>query len=311
MLQKFIFITCFLSLISFEVSAFNTTNNIYAKVSIDLQSISNNATGTKNDIGSNASIFGIKGKFLFSDDFNIKLIYQAEYEFDPVDGKARGDNGTFKQRNTFFGIETDLGTLFAGNHDSAFKESQLKIDLFNDLTPDINNVLHGENRLEDFVGYTTPKYLGKISATFNSIKNPSLSGKKYKSYSVNYSGKNIQAAIAVDESMNGFDGTRVVFLIPFKKSKIGLLVQKTTKLLSGIEENGHVVSFARKIHSKGTLKIQHASSSMKIDKGKHSTIGYDYQLLKSLKIFTFYSQLGSSNKSQEKDIFSVGLEYKY
>ena len=43
------------------------------------------------------------------------------------------------------------GTIFAGTHDSALKKSQLKVDLFNDLSPDIKNILHGGNRLDEFV----------------------------------------------------------------------------------------------------------------------------------------------------------------
>jgi predicted porin len=172
------------------------SHEFYGRIAIDSQSISNNfLKGTETDIKSNESKFGIKGNFLLSNNSNLKLVYQAEYGFDPIDGKARGDYGTFKKRNTFIGIQTDLGMLFAGTHDSAFKKSQLKIDLYNDLAPDIKNILHGENRLEDFIGYTTPKYMGKISATFNSIKNPSSSGKKYRSYSINFSGDLFQAAI--------------------------------------------------------------------------------------------------------------------
>jgi hypothetical protein len=201
--------------------------------------------------------------------------------------------------------------LFAGTHDSAFKKSQLKIDLFNDLAPDIKNILHGENRLEDFIGYTTPKYMGKISATFNSIKNPSSLDKKYRSYSVNFSGNLFQAAIGVDDSMKGYDASRLAILIPLDKSKLGLLNQKTKNLASGMTKNGHVISFSRRIGPKGTFKIQRASSSMKIDSGKHTTIGYDYQLRKSSKIFTFYSQLESSNKRKARDIFSVGIEHKF
>jgi hypothetical protein len=299
---------CFFLGISFETRA---SYQWYGRIAVDSQSISNDIKGTKTDIKSNYSKFGIKGKFVLSEDSNSKLIYQAEYQFDPVDGKARGDEGTFKQRNTFIGIQTDLGTLFAGTYDSAFKKSQLKIDLFNDFAPDIKNILHGENRLEKFVGYTTPKYMGRISATFNSIKNPSSVGKKYKSYSVNYSGKALQAAIAIEESIKGYDGTRLTILIPFKKFQLGFLAQKTTKLSSGMKKNGHVISLARKIGSKGTVKIQHAASSMKIEAGKHLTIGYDYQLKKYLTIFSFYSKLDSSKQSNEKDIFSFGLEYKF
>jgi hypothetical protein len=282
----------------------------YGKIFVDYQSISNDINGNKTDVKNNASRFGIKGNFLLNDS-NLKLVYQAEYQFDPVDGKARGDDGTLKQRNTFVGIQTDFGMLFAGTHDSAFKKSQLKIDLFNDLAPDIKNILHGENRLEDFIGYTTPKYMGKISATFNSIKNPSPLDKKYRSYSVNFSGNLFQAAIGVDDSMKGYDASRLAILIPLDKSKLGLLNQKTKNLASGMTKNGHVISFSRRIGPKGTFKIQRASSSMKIDSGKHTTIGYDYQLRKLSKIFTFYSQLESSNKRKAKDIFSIGIEHKF
>jgi len=283
----------------------------YGKISIGSQSISNEINGNKTDVKNNVSRFGVKGNFLLLDNSNLRLVYQAEYQFDPVDGKARGDDGTLKQRNTFVGIQTDLGMLFAGTHDSAFKKSQLKIDLFNDLASDIKNILHGENRLKDFVGYTTPKYMGKISATFNHIKNPSSSGKKYRSYSVNFSGDLFQAAIGIDDSMKGYDSSRLGILIPLDNSKIGLLNQKTKNLLSGITKNGYVISFSRKIGPKATFKIQRASSSMKIDSGKHTTIGYDYQLRKSSKIFIFYSQQESSNKRKAKDILSIGIEHKF
>ena len=283
----------------------------YGKISIGSQFISNEINGNKTDVKNNDSRFGVRGNFLLLDNSNLRLVYQAEYQFDPVDGKARGDDGTLKQRNTFVGIQTDLGMLFAGTHDSALKKSQLKIDLFNDLAPDIKNILHGENRLKDFVGYTTPKYMGKVSATFNSIKNPSSSGKKYRSYSVNFSGDLFQAAIGIDDSMKGYDSSRLGILIPLDNSKIGLLNQKTKNLSSGITKNGYVISFSRKIGPKATFKIQRASSSMKIDSGKHTTIGYDYQLRKSSKIFTFYSQQESSNKRKAKDILSIGIEHKF
>ena len=150
-------------------SIFLLGNNVFAsptwygKIFVDAQSFSNDVMGTKTDIKNNSSRLGLKGEYSFSENSNLRLIYQAEYQFDPVDGKARGDDGTLKQRNTFLGIKSNIGTLFAGTHDSALKKSQLKIDLFNDLAPDIKNILHGENRLEDFIGYTTPKYKNMIS----------------------------------------------------------------------------------------------------------------------------------------------------
>jgi predicted porin len=298
-------ILCIGFFICFQVDA---SSHFYTRVAIDSRSISTVNNGTKTDIASNESKFGLKGKLLLDQASKTKFIFQIEYGFDPLDGKARGQDGTFEQRNTFIGLENNLGTLFAGTHDSALKNSQLNIDLFNDLAPDIKHILHGENRLEDFIGYTTPRFQGEFSATINSIKNPFLSGKRYKSYSVNYSGDNFQAAFALDEAMKGYDSSRLSFLYPFKNSKLGLILQKTTKLSSGDDESGEVVSFAKKFKSKGTFKIQYASSSMKVKSGKHATIGYDHQLRNNLKLFTYYSMMNSKTNRKDKNIFSLGFE---
>jgi len=301
--NQILYMTCILCI---QVDA---ASSFYGRVAIDSRSISNSSSGTKTEIANNKSKFGLKGGLSLSELSETRFIYQIEYGFDPVDGKARGQDGTLQQRNTFVGLESRLGTLFAGTHDSAFKQSQLKIDLFNDLAPDIKNILHGENRPEDFIGYTTPTFQGKLSATINQIKNPLLSGKSYKSYSVNYSGDTFQAAFAVDQAMKGYDGIRVSFLHPFKNAQLGLILQQTTKLNSGDDESGGVVSFATNLNARGTLKIQYASSSMKIDSGQHATLGYDYQLKDHLKLFTFYSKLDSETNSEDKNIFSLGFEY--
>ena len=79
----------------------DANNNFYGRIAIDAQSISIDNNGTKSDIANNESKAGLKGSFLFSESSNLEFIYQIEYGFDPVDGKARGDDGTLKQRNTF------------------------------------------------------------------------------------------------------------------------------------------------------------------------------------------------------------------
>ena len=293
---------------SFDLKA---SHDLYGRIAVDAQSISIDNNGTKSDIANNESKVGLKGSFLFPESSNLKFIYQIEYGFDPVDGKARGDDGTLKQRNTFIGLQTNFGTLFAGTHDSALKKSQLKVDLFNDVSADIKNILHGENRLEEFIGFTTPKYKDSISATFNHIKNPLASDANFKSYSINYSGNNYQAAFAVDDGMKDFDSTRLSVLYPHSNFRLGIIVQETKNLSTGIKKTGGVISYSARIKLKGTLKFQHASSSMKISAGKQSTIGYDHQIEQGLKLFTLFSKLQSDRINMSKNIFSIGLEYKF
>ena len=299
---------CLLFLGSLDVSS---SHDLYGRIAIDSKHVSNTLAKEKFQLENNESKIGLKGNFFQFEQSGIKVIYQIEYGFDLVDGKAREDDGTFKQRNTFLGITSHLGTIFAGTHDSAFKKSQLKVDLFNDLAPDIKNILHGENRLEDFVGYTSPKFQGVFSVTLNKIKNPRINGSDFESYSVNYSGDSFQAALAKDNQTKGHDSTRVSLLMPFNKSKLGFIFQQSTKLSSLIEKNGHIISFVKEISDQGRIKLQYASSSMKIDSGKHSTIGYDHLIDKNFKLFTFYSVIDSSDKSKNKNIFSLGLEYKF
>ena len=293
---------------SFDLKA---SHDLYGRIAVDAQSISIDNNGTKSDIANNESKAGLKGSFLFSESSNLKFIYQIEYGFDPVDGKARGDDGTLKQRNTFIGLQTNFGTLFAGTHDSALKKSQLKVDLFNDVSSDIKNILHGENRLQEFIGFTTPKYKDSISATFNHVKNPLASGANFKSYSINYSGDNYQAAFAVDDGMKGFDSTRLSVLYPHSKFRLGIIAQETKNLLTGVKKSGGVISCSTRVQAKGTLKFQHASSSMKINSGKQSTIAYDHQIKQGLKFFTLFSKLQSDRADNSRNIFSIGLEYKF
>ena len=120
---------------------------LYGKVWVTIES-QNLKEGSELELVSNDSRLGIKGKIDLRE--GLEAIYQAEYKIDPVDGKAdEFKNKTFKQRNSFLGLRGNFGTLFLGTHDTALKKSQAKIDLFNDLAADIENILQGENRMKN------------------------------------------------------------------------------------------------------------------------------------------------------------------
>ncbi|MDC0546360.1 porin, partial [Gammaproteobacteria bacterium] len=187
---------------------------VYGKLWISVES-QDTASGTEVDMVSNASRLGIKGSMDFGE--GIEAIYQAEYEVDPVDGTAdESKDRTFKQRNSFVGLKGSMGTIFLGKHDTATKKSQKKIDLFNDLAGDIKNILQGENRMNDLVGYTTPKING-FSATFNAIKGTEGLGDDSigdsTSTSISYDSENFYIALAFDSELKGYDSTRLTLQI--------------------------------------------------------------------------------------------------
>ena len=285
---------------------------VYGKLWISVES-QDTASGTEVDMVSNASRLGIKGSMDFGE--GIEAIYQAEYEIDPVDGTAdESKDRTFKQRNSFVGLKGSMGTIFLGKHDTATKKSQKKIDLFNDLAGDIKNILQGENRMSDLVGYTTPKING-FSATFNAIKGTEGLGDDSigdsTSTSISYDSENFYIALAFDSELKGYDSTRLTLQIPFNRSQLGIMFQDSEKLSTGVEEDGYVISFSQKVGDKGTLKFQQAESDMKLDSGKQFSFGYDYKLSSKAKAFFFFTDLSGDNKSKEKEITGIGFEYKF
>ena len=285
---------------------------VYGKLWISVES-QDTASGTEVDMVSNASRLGIKGSMDFGK--GIEAIYQAEYEVDPVDGTAdESKDRTFKQRNSFVGLKGSMGTIFLGKHDTATKKSQKKIDLFNDLAGDIKNILQGENRMSDLVGYTTPKING-FSATFNAIKGTEGLGDDSigdsTSTSISYDSENFYIALAFDSELKGYDSTRLTLQIPFNRSQLGILFQDSEKLSTGVEEDGYVISFSQKVGDKGTLKFQQAESDMKLDSGKQFSFGYDYKLSSKAKAFFFFTDLSGDNTSKEKEITGIGFEYKF
>ena len=292
-------------LLTFSVQSDTT---FYGKLFVTLES-QEMLTGTELNIENNASRLGIKGNVELKRE--LEVIYQAEYEVDPVDGTADESNGrSFKQRDTFVGIKGSLGTLFIGTHDTAFRESQDKIDLFNDLTSDIKNILEGENRLSELVGFTTPVFGKNFSATFNVIKEKDGLDDA-SSFSLKYRTSNIYAAVALDSKVEGYDSYRVSFQIPFNKAQLGLMFQTSKELNTGNKEEAYVVSLSRKITNKGTIKLQLTESDLKQVSGKQTTFGYDQELSKKAKIFIFYADLSSPNVEKARNVTAVGFEFKF
>jgi predicted porin len=253
-----------LFILAFLLSLDASSNEFYGRIAVDTRS-TNLSEESETDVESNESKVGFKGSFkLNEDNGDLSLIYQAEYGFDPVDGKARGDEGTFKQRNTFLGIKSkNYGTLMAGTHDTAFKKAQFKIDLFNDLLPDIKNILQGENRLEDYVGYISPKFKNYFF-TINSIKNSNPGTSNYKSYSVHYTGDKFSASVAIDDAVKGYDSSRYSLLVPLGSFQFGFIFQDSKKISTNASDKGKVISVQKKLSDKNKIKFQYADSDMKV-----------------------------------------------
>ena len=290
----------FILLAMFSYQA-NADINFYGKINVSLEDV-DSKTSDETEFKNNASRVGVKGSYDLSS--GLKLSFQIEEEIDPTDLRADGDK-VFKERNTFVAASGDFGKLYAGTHDTVFKQSQLKIDLFNDTRADIKYILRGENRMDSFIGYTSPDLIDGLNLTVNSIRQSSGNG---ESMALRYSKNNVKAAFAIDQNVKGYDGERFSIMVPVREVDLGLLYQSSKKLFSSKSFSGHVISMKKKISNKGSIYIQNAKSDMRILSGKQDSIGYTYNINKSTKAFVHYSKL---NGEGETTLISAGAEYKF
>ena len=183
-MKIFIKILIYLNLLFFSINSI-ANHSLYGRINIsgnysDTENITDlgtpnefSSSTTMGNLVSNASRFGIKGEFNIKD--NLVGIYQAEYEAIVLEEEVYGNlynipgEETFKQRNTFIGIQGNFGTIRLGTYDSPLKLAQLDVDLFNDLIGDIKNITAGENRNKSSIGYDSPFLTEglKIHLSFN------------------------------------------------------------------------------------------------------------------------------------------------
>lgn len=122
-------------------------------MSVDLVHIDD---GTDDDrefqVNSNSSRLGVKGEEALGND--VSAVYMAEWA---VAGDVTGESD-LTGRNRYLGLKSNWGTVKLGAYDSPLKTSQGNVDLFNDMTyTDMGNFITGENRLDNVIGYESPK----------------------------------------------------------------------------------------------------------------------------------------------------------
>ena len=140
------------------VSAAQAAPTLYGKINLSVDQIQNDDFEKDQDVtelNSNASRIGVKGEEKLTE--NVSAVYVAEWEIS-ADGDEN-DAQTFKKRNLFGGLKFEnVGTLKAGIFDSYFKNAAGKYqDIFNDHTLDITNMMYGEDRLKNSIGFETDK----------------------------------------------------------------------------------------------------------------------------------------------------------
>lgn len=300
---------------SYGFAAGPIDSTVYGKVNVSLVN-ADDGSSDEWKLNSNASRLGIKGESEIAE--GLSIVYKAEFEICVDDGDCKGQ--TFGQRNIMGGIKGSFGTVWAGKHDTPTKLAQSKIDLFNDLEGDIKNTFEGENRVSNIVAYSSPKING-FSSTVAMIPGEDAEGDNGGladgvSYSVSYQQDDLYLALAGDQDVDDQDLMRLVAQYKIDALKLGFMYQQNENTLGSKDESGFFISAAYKLDSAITLKAQFGSIEDDADGDEEETLslGADYKLAKSTKLYAFYtdntdSEMGSADS--ENSAFGLGMEHKF
>ena len=120
---------------------------------------------SKRVVSSNVSKFGFKGSEELGD--GLSAIWQIEQQID-IDAAAKN---TFASRNTFAGLKSEtLGTVLFGIHDTPYKLSTRKLDVFGDSIADNRSLMGNKSgagfelRPSNVLAYISPAFVGITAA---------------------------------------------------------------------------------------------------------------------------------------------------
>jgi predicted porin len=346
--------------------AANAAPKVYGKLNLSAESYKKHVDNVAADeeytrLQSNASRFGAKGEDELTAD--LSAVYQIEWEVaaegDDIggitatvdvngDGKidsndkqpliaVKSDKLDLTQRNRYVGIKSQqFGTVKLGKYDTYTKLAQGEIDLFNDYLGDMKYIIAGENRVNNVIGYESPKFLGGVTvnvmAQTQDVVNAPKNG---QSASVVYSNEDLGMyyALAIDNNINGVTalaGTRQSDTIRLVGSyKITDLTLNTIYETSeqsnpavGANKNKEVdwqLGAAYKVADE-TLKLQFGEAKADNEKfatQKHTlfSIGADHNFTSKTKAFVWYTELKEDklavNSNTKITAFAAGVEHKF
>lgn len=293
--------------------------DVYGRLNVTLQN-SDEAAGSQVELQSNNSRVGVKGEEALSP--GLKAIYRFEWEVD-FDGQSGDDN--LSARNQFVGLEAAYGTVKVGRHDTALKEAQGDFDLFNDLEGDIGNTLNGENRLENYIGYTTPAFAKAFRVTVNFFpgEDPAAGNDGIAdgtSVSLTWEADRIYAAVARDSDLDGegVETTRLVGGYTLGPADFMLLYQRADS--PGADEDGFGASIAYRFGD-NTAKLQYLDADIwRIDPqpdpldnrlSSQLSLGLDHALGENTRLFGFYTTGDIGGTGRRNDSVALGLEHDF
>lgn len=262
-----------------------------------------------------SSRLGFKGKTKL--DGGLYVIYKLEYGISPDEKAENPDDPKqyrqiFKQRNAYVGLKGNFGKVLAGTHDTPFKKTAGKIDMFDRLpNGDIKYIIVGQERINDLVHYTSPKIAGAITVKAATQLQENGDGDNGTSFAATYEKGAIFAGIGVDSDVVGYDATRLTFQYKGKGFTAGAIYSMSEKVEANTDsKNGFIVSGSYKIDA-FNLKAQYGAGDGKKEDAKLLALGADYKLGDKTKLYGYLSNYEYYATDSKVTTFGMGMEHNF
>ena len=309
-------------------------------------SVTNSDTGATTQNGkegtvleNNFSHIGVKGSESLTS--NIDVIYQMEFQVENTTNSGE----TFKARNTFLGLKSQVGTVLVGRNDTVFKQSEGGVDVFGNTNADIDRLVGGQTRSGDGIWYYSPKIadLVTLNATYLMEDNYTNDANK-TSYEDQYAlsatigdkklkAQNYYVAGAYN-TIGGIDAYRGVAQVKLGDFKVGGLYQNTESQTTKQEGNSY---FLNVVYNLGGVNLKAEYGKDEAGFGKYFknltgdfqdemsdvnvqsiTVGADYKISKSTMVYGHYAMYegdyklsGAKINLEDDNIFTVGVRYNF
>lgn len=283
---------------------------------------------TKRVVSSNVSKFGFKG----SEDLGggLAAVWQIEQQ---INIDAAANTTSFGSRNTFAGLKSEtLGTVLMGRHDTPYKISTRKLDVFGDNIAD-NRALIGnkgnlgfELRPTDVLAYISPAFAGVTAAiaTVNLSEGNTTSGPTAAQYQQSNSALSLAvmydvapfygsiamekhklntlntATVAAEES-----ATRLGFGFTQEMFSVGVVYEKTKDNLgaAGVNSLGHTAMYLGGKFNIGLDAVKFAygkagtlgtgAAQVANSGASQVSVGYDMSMSKRTKLYALYTKISN------------------
>lgn len=312
---------------------------VYGQLNLSVDKVSTNApAGTDNwQVNSNSSRLGVTGEEALGG--GLSAVYKAEWGV-AGDVAATPD---LVGRDRYVGLKSEFGTVRLGAYDSPLKTSQGMVDQFNDMTfTDMANVIVGDNRMDNAIGYTSPKLADAL--TLNAVIQPGegagADGRLGNAFSLSavYEQGALYAALGYDKNVNetagNFSSTpgdahntiRLTGGYTMDALQLGVLLQKSEISDEGAggaakdDQTALLLSAAFSLDDKNVVKAQFISTKDEFaapaadTKVTALTVGFDHNFTKQTKAYAQagYAKTDAGGATDQKDsVLTVGMLTKF